>query len=290
MVITARNSSLPEAGGDLATYFAPGDLQDFVSQIENIGLDDRNRSDQECSIAAARQRTTTWREVAESLIHEVAEAQGEQGNPMSETEVALGREYMLSPFPEAPDGAHADKYVNYLVTDARTPLLGQPRDAQDFTITDRLLTGHFGAPQGWGLEVWPNRQIRVGLVRPTDGALSLLVSTRSMPGKVQATTVSPAGDGVQEVYLGSVLRVDLGSGRAGETALAYFTVTDATDSVEGFLGIRSVVVLASDDHQLEATALRASAQALRQELDFLTNTRSWRLTAPLRRRWGRSGT
>ena len=207
---------------------------------------------------------------------------------MPEPNIVVAREYVFSPPQDAPDGAHADKYVDYLAHDARTPLLGQQRDPQDFTVTDRLLTGQFGAPQTWGLEVRPDRQIRISFIRPVSGPLSLLISTRSMPGKVQVSTVSPAGDRMEDVYLGSALRMDLGDGNAGEPAIGYLTVTDASDSVEGFLGIRSVVVLESDDHQLEVAALRASAQALRQELDFLTGTRSWRLTAPLRQRWGRS--
>ena len=288
-VVTSRNSSIPEAGGDLATYFTPGDLEDFVAQIESTGLDADNRVTVERSIAEAARKHTTWVEVARMLLDEVARAREEQETPMPEAEVVLGREYVLGPQPEAPDGSHADKYVDYLVTDARTPLLGQQRDPMDFAITDRLLTGQFGAPQAWGLEIRPQRQIRLAFVRPIDGNLTALVSTRSMPGRVQVSTVSPAGDRIEEVYLGSVLHVDLGDGRAGETAIAYLTVTDASDSVEGFMGIRSVVVMASNDHEVEATALRSSARALRQELDFLMNTRSWKLTAPLRKRWGRSG-
>jgi len=288
-VITARNSSLPEAGGELATYFAPGDLSDFVMQIETMGLDSGSRVNHERVIAEAQGQPITWSDVADTLLQEVTMAREEQETPMPEAEIVLGREYVLSPQPEAPDGAHADKYVHYLVNDARTPLLGQQRDPLDFTVTDRLLTGQFGAPQTWGLELRPHRQVRLAFVRPIDGDLTVLLSTRSMPGKVQVSSVSPAGDGIEEVYLGSVLRVDLGDGGAGETAIAYLTVTDASDSVEGFLGVRSLVVMASDDHELEATALRSSAQALRQELDFLTNTRSWKATAPLRKRWGRSG-
>ena len=289
VVITARNSSLPEAGGELATYFAPGDLSDFVTQIETMGLDSGNRVNHERVIAEAPCKSTTWWDVVDTLLQEFTMAREEQETPMPEAEVVLGREYVLSPQPGAPDGSHADKYVQYLVNDARTPLLGQQRDPLDFTVTDPLLTGHFGAPQTWGLEVRPHRQIRLAFIRPIDGNLTVLLSTRSMPGKVQVSIVSPAGDGIEEVYLGSVLRVDLGDGRAGEAAIAYLTVTDASDSVEGFLGVRSLVVMASDDHELEAIALRSSAQALRQELDFLTNTRSWKLTAPLRKRWGRSG-
>ena len=288
VAITARNSSLPEAGGDLATYFEAGDLQDFLAQIESAGLDTDGRVHLEQRISNSPRGASSWRDIAHRLLTEISKAREEWELPMPEPDIVVAREYVFSPPQGAPDGAHADKYVDYLVHDARTPLLGQQRDPQDFTVTDRLLTGQFGAPQTWGREVRPDRRIRIGFIRPVSGPLSVLISTRSMPGKVQVATVSPAGDRIEDVYLGSALRVDLGDGHAGEPAIAYLTVTDASDSVEGFLGIRSAVVLASDDHQLEIAALRASAQALRQELDFLTSTRSWRLTAPLRQRWGRS--
>lgn len=288
VAITARNSSLPEAGGHLATYFEPGDLQDFLTQIESAGLDTDQRLHLERQIANSPRVSIAWRDIAQRLLTEISKAREEWELPMPEPDIVVAREYVFSPPQDAPDGAHADKYVDYLVHDARTPLLGQQRDPRDFTVTDRLLTGQFGAPQTWGREVRPDRRIRIGFIRPVSGPLCVLISTRSMPGKVQVSTASPAGDRIEDVYLGSALRVDLGDGHAGEPAIAYLTVTDASDSVEGFLGIRSAVVLASNDHQLEVAALRASAQALRQELDFLTSTRSWRLTAPLRQRWGRS--
>ena len=91
----------------------------------------------------------------------------------------------------------------------------------------------------------------------------------------------------EELYLGSVITLPLGDGRAGEPAQVTLTVVDAADSVEGFVGIRSFVVLASDDLTTQVLAHKAAAQALRQELDFVRNTRSWKITAPLRKFKGR---
>lgn len=286
--IVADNSSLPEAGGDLAAYFESGNVEDFVRQIETHGLNQERLSEHEDQIRSSDVARIGWDDVARILLEEVRETQSEQGSQMMAPEVVLGREYMASPYPNAPDGAHADKYVDFLVTEAQTPLLGQDRDLQDWVTTDQLLTGQFGAPQAWGLELHPHRQIRISFVRPVDGPLSLLIATRSMPGRVRVSIVAPGGDRTEDVYLGSALRVDLGDGLTGSPAIAYLTVLDASDSVEGFLGIRSLVILRSDDHQLEVAVLQSVAKALRQELDFMTHTRSWRLTAPLRRRWGRS--
>jgi hypothetical protein len=99
--------------------------------------------------------------------------------------------------------------------------------------------------------------------------------------------VGPGGPMRQAVYLGAVIGLALGDGSAGEPAQVSLTVVDAQDSVEGFLGIRSFAVLRADDLATEVIAHKAAAQALRQELDFVTNTRSWKVTAPLRKWKGR---
>jgi hypothetical protein len=84
-----------------------------------------------------------------------------------------------------------------------------------------------------------------------------------------------------------VISLSLGDGAAGTPAQVSLTVVDAQDSIEGFLGIRSLVVLRADDLQAQVVAHRAAAEALRQELDFMLNTRSWKVTAPLRKMKGR---
>ena len=56
---------------------------------------------------------------------------------------------------------------------------------------------------------------------------------------------------------------------------------------DSFVGLRSFVVLASEDKDTQIIALNAANKALRQELDFIQGTRSWKVTAPLRRWKGR---
>jgi hypothetical protein len=120
-----------------------------------------------------------------------------------------------------------------------------------------------------------------------DGPLVVLVATRSMPGLARIVAAGPGGPVSETVYLGSAITLPVGDGRAGEPAQVTLTVTDAQDSVEGFLGIRSLVVLRSDDMQAQVIAHRSVAEALRQELDFMQGTRSWKVTAPLRKWKGR---
>ncbi len=285
--IVANNSSLPEAGGDLAVYFESEDQASLVTAVEQYGLNKVNRREREQRITQQPMQAVTWDHVASVLINEIKIAQSTPVREAMYPEIALGKEYVLAINPTAPDAGHADQYFAHKSEHGVTPLLQQQRDQLDYQVVDSALRGNFGSPQTWGYEVRPGNRIDLTIQRPVSGELIALLATRSMPGVVTVTTTGPGGPKSEEVYLGSVLELNLGSGSEGEGALVSFNVTNATDSIEGFLGIRSFVILEASDQQAQVLAHKSAAQALRQELDYLTNTRSWKVTAPLRKLKGR---
>ena len=286
VAITANNSSLPEAGGDLASYFTSDDVGDFVRVVENEGLDVAARTNREDRIAVEF-TDLTWQHVANCIAHDIARAHAQEARKPVFATVELGREYVLATGGAAPDSGYADQYMRHLQAERLTPMLRQPRGTRDFETVDAAVIGTFGSPQVWGNELRPGSRADFRITRPVEGPLVLLVATRSMPGVVRIDAVGPGGPVHEEVYLGSVIALPLGSGAAGEPAQVSLTVTDAQDSIEGFLGIRSFVVLRADDLQSQVVALKSTADALRQELDFVLNTRSWKVTAPLRKLKGR---
>ena len=285
--VVAHNSSLPEAGRDLAAYFRSDDVDDLVHVLGTRALDEDARRRAEQAIAADDHAAITWQQVAGIIGQEVAAATAAEGRTPVIPDIELGREYMLAVGQPAPDGGHADQLMAHLQSEGLTPMLGQPRGERDYEVVDAAVVGTFGAPQTWGNEVRPGRRVDFRVRRPVDGPLILLVSTRSMPGVAMIEAVGPGGPTRQAVYLGAVIGLPLGDGRAGEPAQVSLTVVDAHDSVEGFLGIRSFAVLRADDLATQVIAHKAAAEALRQELDFVTNTRSWKVTAPLRKWKGR---
>ena len=287
VVIAARNSSIPEAGGELASYFTTGNLEELITVIERDGLDSTRRAELEARITSEF-HDVTWQHVADMLIDEIEAARNTPGGEPVHPTIELGQEVMLSVPPASPDAGHADQMFEFLRTQGLTPMLGQPRNADDFRIADAALVGEFGSPQTWGLELRPGRRCDLRVTRPIDGDIVALFATRSMPGVVVVESVGPGGPTRQEVYLGSVMTIPLGSGKSGNPAHARITVVEAQDSIEGFCGLRSFVILRADDLQTQVLAHKAAADALRQELDFLTNTRSWKVTAPLRKWKGRS--
>jgi hypothetical protein len=282
--VVARNSSLPEAGVDLAVYFETGSVDSFAHAIEaNVLNPDRKRELTE-RIRTSDSRELTWEDVARTIAAEVHAA--ERRDPVF-PEIELGREYMLAVGEPAPDEGYADRYLDHLVREGLTPLLRQPRGECDFEIVDAAVIGTFGSPQTWGNEIRSGRYAQFRITRPVDGPLVLLVATRALPGKAYIQVAGPGGPVMQDLYLGSVITIPLGDGKAGEPAQATLTVTDAQDSIEGFVGIRSFVVLEESDKDAQIVALDAAATALRAELDFIQGTRSWKVTAPLRKWKGR---
>ena len=285
--VVADNSSLREAGRDLAVYFTSDDIDSMVSCIEREALDNAARRAHEDRIAHDESPPTTWQQVADVILRDVLQAAARKARTPMAPEIELGTEYVLGSGPPPPDGGYADQYLAYLQAEGLTPMLRQPRGDRDFAIVDAAVIGTFGAPQSWGLEVHPGRRATFRITRPVTGSLSLLLATRSMPGMATVESAGPGGPTREDVYLGSVMSLPLGDGEQGEAAQVSLVVVDASDSVEGFLGLRSFVVLRSDDLTTQVLAYRTAAEALRQELDFMTGTRSWKVTAPLRRFRGR---
>lgn len=285
--VVAHNSSLPEAGRDLAAYFRSDDLDDFIHVLTERALDEQARGTAERAIAEDASPAITWQSVADIIRTEVAAATAAEARTPVIPEIELGREYMLAVGQPAPDGGHADQYLAHLQSEGLTPMFRQPRGERDYETVDAAVIGTFGAPQVWGNEIRPGRRVDFRITRPVDGDLTLLVSSRSMPGVATIEATGPGGPLREDVYLGSVITLPLGDGQAGEPAQVSMTVVDAHDSIEGFLGIRSFAVLRADDLEAQVIAHKSAAEALRQELDFMSNTRSWKVTAPLRKWKGR---
>ena len=282
--VIARTSSLPEAGLDLAVYFESDNLDSFVAAVQESVMSREERQRLEERIRQRSDTSISWRDIAEVITEEIHVA--ERRDPVY-ADIELNREYVLAAQVAPPDEGYADQYLDYLTREGLTPMLRQPRGDRDFDVVDSAVIGTLGSPQTWGLEIRPGRYAEFRFRRPADGPLVLLVATRSMPGRVSIQSTGPGGPLIEDVYLGQVLTLPMGDGQAGEPAQVRLTVTDAQDSIEGFLGIRSFVVLAEDDWQARTVALESAAAALRQELDFLQGTRSWKVTAPLRKWKGR---
>ena len=284
--VVADNSSLREAGRDLAVYFTSDDVQAFVQAVESV-LASSHRAVLEERIRQDSTPPITWQHVAAVITDEIAAAQAVGARPLMVPLIELGREYMLAVGSPPPDAGYADQVLEHLQTEGLTPMLRQPRGERDFEIVDAALIGNLGSPQTWGNELRPGRRVEFRVERPVPGPLTLLLATRSMPGVVTIDASGPGGPVREEIYLGTVIQLPLGDGRAGEPAYVSLTVVDAQNSIEGFLGIRSFVVLKADDLKAEVLAHKSAADALRAELDFIQNTRSWKVTAPLRKLKGR---
>ncbi|MCH9738491.1 MAG: glycosyltransferase family 4 protein [Actinomycetia bacterium] len=293
LAVVANNSSLPEAGDDLAVYFESEKLESFITALKEHALNLNARTRWETTITSRAHENVTWEQVAAIIESEITQANAAEPRSVMPPEVELGHEYALGNQLIPPNSAltehreHADQFLDHFTREGLSPLLHQQPHAQDMHVVDSALVGEFGSPQTWGYELRPGKVVTLRITRPTNTAITAHFATRSMPGVASVSAAGPGGPVHEELYLGSVLSLPLGAGKAGEQAAVTFHVTDATDSVEGFVGLRSLLILESNDTTAEVIIHKAAAQALRAELDFMTNTRSWKVTEPLRKWKGR---
>jgi glycosyltransferase involved in cell wall biosynthesis len=296
LAVVANNSSLPEAGGDLAVYFESEKLASFMHALKEHALNPEARARWETKIAGALTSEgaktdtvpTSWDQVAEIITTEVVLASDSEPRRVMPPEIELGHEYTLGNQAIPPSAAHADQFLDHLTREGLTPLMHQQPRSQDREVVDAALVGEFGSPQTWGYELRPGKLATLRISRPSDTAITAYFATRSMPGVASVSAAGPGGPVHEDIYLGSVLSLPLGAGKAGDSAAVTFHVSDASDSVEGFMGLRSLVILESSDTKAEVMIHKAAAKALRTELDYMTNTRSWKVTEPLRKWKGRN--
>ena len=222
-------------------------------------MDSVFRQEREETLLLNAPEPPTWETVAAAIAADIEAAEGRE--PVY-PEIELGREYMLVADSVTPETDHADQYLSHVTGDGVTPAVepttrGGRRHRERCGDRGDLRKPHVG----W--ELRPGGHAVIRLKRPVDGPLTALVATRSMPGRASIEITGPGGPVFQEIYLGSVISVPLGDGTRGTPAQARISVTDAADSVEGF--VTSVLRgVASDDKDAHIVALNAANKALRQ--------------------------
>ena len=70
VAIVANNSSLPEAGGKLATYFESGSVDDLVAKIESDGMNAKSRETIEKKISTDF-HDIDWQQVTDAIMRDI---------------------------------------------------------------------------------------------------------------------------------------------------------------------------------------------------------------------------
>ena len=296
--ITTNVSSLPEAGAGLAILIPPGDPQALADAVTTHVLDEEQLRQHEERIAEsdAFRNPKTWQHVAEQIEHEIRQAQTMDKVPAAPPELHLGREYVLGV--PAPVQDASIVRIEAIAADRGSPLLGQPLDSEDVIVTDAVLTGTFAEPTAWGYPVLPGGQVDLHFSVPSSEALTLLIATAPVVG---AGTIDIAVDDAptQRMPLGygEVITADITAGAEHRQVHIRIAVI-AQDKADGLpLTLQSLLFLNADDPQARITVLERTARsrtvqlqeadhqatALREQLNDVMTSKSWRITAPLRR-------
>ena len=294
--ITTNVSSLPEAAAGVSVLIPPDDPQELADAITVHVLDQNARFEHEERIrqSPAFQKPLSWQQVANAIAEEIRQAQTMTSTPTDAPILTLGKEYVLG-VPAPVTDANSVR-IEALAGDRGTPLLGQDPGSDDILITDSVLTGSFAEPTAWGYPVAGHLQLR--FTRPTSEPLVLLIATAPVVGSgtVDISVDRGAARRVPFGY-GEVISVSIPDGRQGALVDIGIDVI-AQDKADGLpLTLQSLLLLTHDDVQariavLERTARSRTVQlqeaehqvgALREQLTGVLGSKSWRITAPLRR-------
>lgn len=296
--ITTNVSSLPEAGAGMAILIPPDDPQALAEAVATHVLDDERRRQHEARIleSDAYRNPKTWQHVAEQIEAEIRQAQAMDSAPMAPPELQLGREYVLGV--PAPVQDASNVRIEAIAADRGSPLLGQGLDSGDVIVTDAILTGTFAEPTAWGYPVFPGGQVDLRFTAPSNAPLTLLLATAPVVG---AGTMDIAVDDspAQRTPLGygEVITAEIPAGAQDRRVRIHIEVI-AQDKADGLpLTLQSLLLVHADDQQARITVLERIARsrtvqlqeadhqatALREQLTDVMTSKSWRITAPLRR-------
>ncbi len=240
-VVAANNSSLPEAGGDLAVYFQTGNITDCVTAIEVNMLNEQQRTAIKEGIAEHNHNPITWQSVAQQIHQLVNQSRTEQ--PLVQ--------------------------VISDTTEWQTYSLGAPHTE----FTDRLIVGAQRAPQPWGIPLHINQVLCINFTRPNSHDLTVHIGTLNEPGKVTLT----ANNHALTFSRGEYFSVNIGAGQVNTPAAITLIATDVGPNDQGFIGLTSLVVegesaVSSENlDNLMNEKLRAENEALRTDIAQLNS-------------------
>jgi len=296
--ITTNVSSLPEAGAGLAILIPPDNPEALTQALTTHVLDDERRRHHEARIreSDAYRNPRTWQHVAEQIEQEIRQAQTMEHEPALAPQLVTGREYVLGV--PAPVQDASNVRIEAVAADRGSPLLGQPQESDDVIVTDAVLSGTFAEPTAWGYPVLPGGSIDVHFTVSSDAPLTLLIATAPIVG---AGTIDLAVDEApsQRIPLGygEVVTADIPADTKQRPVHIRIDVV-AQDKADGLpLTLQSLLLLPTDDPQARITVLERiarsrtvqlqeaehTATALREQLTHVMTSKSWRITAPLRR-------
>lgn len=296
--ITTNVSSLPEAGEGLAILIPPDDPAALAEAVTTHVLDEERRRQHEARIleSDAYRNPRTWQHVAEQIEQEIRQAQTMEHVPAAPPELQVGREYVLGV--PAPVQDASTVRIEAIAADRGSPLLGQPLDSDHVIITDAVLTGTFAQPTVWGYPVLPGGDVDLNFTVQGNEALTLLIATAPVVG-AGTIDITVDNSNKQRIPLGygEVISVVIPAGPHHRQVRIHLEVI-AQDKADGLpLTLQSLLLLHAEDPQARITVLERIARsrtvqlqeadhqatALREQLTHVMTSKSWRITAPLRR-------
>jgi glycosyltransferase involved in cell wall biosynthesis len=248
-VVAARNSSLTEAGGDLACYFTTGDVTDFVHVIDTEMLNVERRREHTSKIVQANTHITpvTWTDIAAKITSEVHAAQQDE------------QQVQVAPT--------LNNWETYPLTSPHS------------VFTDRLIVGNQRPPQPWGFPVYSEQKLTINFTRESTADLTVHLGTLCEAGVVTLQVTPEHFSSQQHTFSrGEFVSVNVGAGEPGEVVRLEVHAASVGPSDQGFIGLTSITVegesamaTSPEYENFTVTKLEAQNAALQADVDQLAS-------------------
>jgi glycosyltransferase involved in cell wall biosynthesis len=302
-VITTWASSLPEAGGEYATYVDPDDYHDLAEKMllwiqhpEILAMEKsklRNRP------------TTKWDHVGSILIDEIENANTAACKRFVPS-LRTGIEYGFGSFPAINQVDNGDKYLQEIQILRSLPMTNSFSNVKDLVLGEFAINGPSGNRDHEGITYSSDSNqmlISLNFICDQSGDLNVLLATKVSHQNMRVAIEASGDNSHQTLSHGSVLsiRVKAKPNKEQQTIKMRFENLSKDNHEKIQIMFKSILILESSDRETELQVMNAQKSAkatapaelihnkvpvtheeLVARIVALEDSLSWKLTRPFR--------
>ena len=302
-VITTWASSLPEAGGEYATYVAPDDFHDLA---EKMLLWIQNPEILATEKSKLRNRLTiTWDDVGSILIDEIENAASVACKRFVPS-LQLGIEYGFGSFPAINQSENGHKYFQEMQSLRSLPMTNSFSNVKDLVLGEFAINGPSGNRDHEGITYSSDSNqmlISLDFICNQSGELNVLLATKVSHQNILVVIETSGDDSHQTLSLGSVLsiRVNAKTNKEHQTIKMRFENLSKDNHEKIQIMFKSILIIEASDRETELQVMNAQLSAnatapaeliqnevpvtheeLAARIVALESSVSWKLTSPFR--------
>jgi glycosyltransferase involved in cell wall biosynthesis len=302
-VITTWASSLPEAGGEFATYIDPENHNDLA---EKMLLWIQNPEILAMEKSKLRNRPTiTWDHVGSTLIDEIENADTVACKRFVPS-LQMGIEYGFGSFPPINQVDYGHQYLQEMQIIRSLPMTNSFSNVKDLVLGEFAIDGPSGNRDHEGITYSSDSnqmEISLNFICDQSGELNVLLATRVWHQNIRVAIETSGDDSRQTFSLEPIqsIRVNVKSIKEQQTIKMRFENLSKDDNEKIQIMFKSILIIEASDSETELQVMTAQQSAyasaptefiqnqdpatyeeLAAKIMELESSVSWRLTGPFR--------